>query len=145
MVTDGRTYVRTKLVVKSLSRLKTNLNFQIPLCTADQLNCVSSIKVDTSECLQQCSGIMITSKTENRLLSVVSEMVQFLRKNNRKFKKIAKKFPGSCTKLVILQLLQFNSGLKTKSNVKEQITKLSAKYWNYKGFYKFPKDFKGLL
>ena len=81
-----------------------HFHLQYPLCLADQLNCVSSIKVDTSERLQQCSGIMITSKTENRLLSVVNEMVQFFRKISREFKEIAKQFPGSSSKLMILQL-----------------------------------------
>ena len=55
--------------------------------TAEHLHCVSSIKVNTSECLQQCSGVMVTSKTENRLLSVVRDAVQ---KNKLKSLKVAK-------------------------------------------------------
>ena len=66
------------------------------MCVKEDLDCVSSIKVDTSECLQQCSGIMVTSKTENRLSSVVSGIVEYFRKNNRGFEEIAKEFPGSC-------------------------------------------------
>ena len=42
----------------------------------------------------------ITSKTENRLLIVVSEMVELFRKTSRKFRKIAKEFPGSFSLLI---------------------------------------------
>ena len=64
--------------------------------TAEHLHCVSSIKVNTSECLQQCSGLMVTSKTENSLASVVSEVVEYLRGNDfmNGFENIAKQFPG---------------------------------------------------
>ena len=72
------------------------------MCVKEDLDCVSSIKVDTPECLQQCSGIMVTSKTENRLSSVVSGIVEFLKEDRTGFEKIAKEFPGSCLIPVIL-------------------------------------------
>ena len=50
----------------------------------------------------------ITSKTENRLLIVVSEMVELFRKTSRKFRKIAKEFPGSCSKLAIFTDVRFS-------------------------------------
>ena len=37
----------------------------------------------------------------------------------------------------------FNIGPKTNSDVKDKIKKLSADYWNYKGFYKFPDKYNG--
>ena len=82
--------------------IKTNFILQFPLCTAEHLDCVSSIKVDFSKCLQQCSGIQVTSKTENRLSSVVSGIVEYLSKTNGGFEKFAKELPGSCSNLVIL-------------------------------------------
>ena len=36
-------------------------------------------------------------------------------------------------------------GFVEKSDVKDKILKLSAEYWNYKGFYKFPTEFDGSL
>ena len=45
---------------------------------------------------------MVTSKTENSLLSVVSEVVEFFRKTNMKFDKIAEEFPGFSLFLVKL-------------------------------------------
>ena len=76
---------------------------QFPLCTtAEHLDCVSSIKVNTSECIQQCSGIQVTSKTENRLSSIVSGIVEFLKEDRTGFEKIAKEFPGSCSIPAIL-------------------------------------------
>ena len=32
-----------------------------------------------------------------------------------------------------------------KSDVEDKITKLSSDYWNYKGFYNFPSQYKGYL
>ena len=36
-------------------------------------------------------------------------------------------------------------GLVTKSDIQDKIKKLSAEYWNYKGFYTFPSKYKGYL
>ena len=35
-----------------------------PLCTANQLDCVSKTKVDTSSCWKPCSGFFVTSFTK---------------------------------------------------------------------------------
>ena len=82
---------------KKITKTKYLYILQFSLCTtAEHLDCVSSIQVDISECLQQCSGVMVTSKTENSLLSVVSEMVEYLKGNRymKGFEIIAKEFPG---------------------------------------------------
>ena len=38
-----------------------------------------------------------------------------------------------------------NAGFETKSDIKDKINKLSAAFWNYKGFYNFPSVYKGTL
>ena len=43
--------------------------FKSPLCTASNLQCISSIKVDTSNCLQQCSGLMVTSYDQQEIIN----------------------------------------------------------------------------
>ena len=35
--------------------------FKAPLCTTKDIECVRSTKLDDSECLQQCSGLFVTS------------------------------------------------------------------------------------
>ena len=36
-------------------------NFQEPLCTANKLDCVKSVKVETSSCTPSCSGLILAS------------------------------------------------------------------------------------
>ena len=42
--------------------------FQEPLCTASNIECISSIEVDNVNCLPQCSGLMVTSYDQQELL-----------------------------------------------------------------------------
>ena len=43
------------------------LYFQIPICTAEELDCASKVKINDAECLQQCSGILVTSYDQDEL------------------------------------------------------------------------------
>ena len=73
-------------------------NFKVPYCTAEHLNCVSSIKFDHSDCLQQCSGILVTSFYQDRLSNVESEMsrmVEYMSRQIHVFRNLAKEFKGS--------------------------------------------------
>ena len=72
------------------------INFQTPWCsTKENLDCVSSIKVNTSDCLQQCSGILVTSLNEDRLSNMMSKMVEMLSINSKSFD-FAKELEGFC-------------------------------------------------
>ena len=68
---------------------------QVPLCTIENLDCVSSLKVDKSDCLQKCSGMIVTSYDQHRLSNAVDEMVKFLSNKHLEFKDIASRYPGS--------------------------------------------------
>ena len=55
------------------------------MCSSKHLvDCVSSIKIDNSECSQQCSGILVTSfdeqEIEDRPLNLVNTLVVRLAK-----------------------------------------------------------------
>ena len=67
------------------------------MCTAKYYDCLSTIDFEKQDCIQQCSGILVTSKTIG------------------------------------------------KTKLKAKIAKLSADYWNYKGFYNFSSQYKGSL
>jgi len=102
-----------------------------PLCTAEDLDCVSSIdNKDNSECLQQCSGILVTSysqeKINDRLSNTVNGMIEYMSKKYYDFSLLAEQFKG----------------FETKSDIKDKIIKLSADYWKYKGFYNFSSQYK---
>ena len=75
-----------------------------------QVDCVSSIKIDNSECFQQCSGILVTSfdeqEIEDRPLNLVNTLVGKLanymgQKLPLDFGHMALEFEGFC-----LQFLQ---------------------------------------
>ena len=40
---------------------------QDSICTANQLECVNKLKVDTSSCQKQCSGLLVTGFTKSVL------------------------------------------------------------------------------
>ena len=113
-----------------------HFHLQYPLCLADQLNCVSSIKVDTSGCLQQCTGILVTSydqkKIEDGLLIAVDQIIQYI--NLRDYDEVNfTPLQGSFSDPYPVDfhyLNVFNIGPKTNSDVKDKIKKLSADYWN---------------
>ena len=52
-------------------------------------------------------------------------------------------FKGFCLVYVMI-VKKYLIGFERKSDIRDKITKLSAEYWNYKGFYNFSSDYKGL-
>lgn len=54
------------------------------MCSSKHLDCVSSIKIEKSECLEQCSGTLVTSyeeqEIEDRPLNLVNTLVDKLSK-----------------------------------------------------------------
>ena len=77
------------------------------MCTAEQLQCVSSIKVDKSECLQQCSGLLVTSFDKNEIEdrpveianALVDKLTKFMSESHYLFQDMAKNFKGFCINL----------------------------------------------
>ena len=77
------------------------------MCTAEQLQCVSSIKVDKSECLQQCSGLLVTSFDKNEIEdrpveianALVDKLTKFMSESHYLFQDMAKNFKGFCIKI----------------------------------------------
>ena len=70
------------------------LNIQTSLCSAKDLDCISSIKVDSSDCHHQCSGILVTSYEQNEIESFADKMIEFMMKDNYKFNAIGSEFQG---------------------------------------------------
>lgn len=73
------------------------------------VDCVSSIKIDNSECLQQCSGILVTSfeeqEIEDRPLNLVNTLVDKLSKYMSEklpydFGQMSKEFQGYCLQVL---------------------------------------------
>jgi len=130
---SSRNYMNTLLNKCQCLPFQLSLTNKTQLCTAEDLDCVSSIKVDkedNSECFQQCSGILITSynqkKIDDRISNVVREMIDYISKTSYILQNLAEQFIG----------------FETKSDIKDKIIKLSANYWKYKGFYNFSSQFK---
>lgn len=81
--------------------------FQTPLCNHQDLDCVSSIKTDISECSQQCSGILVTSfdqhEIEDRLDARFKELSAYMsRRNPRSFGKMVETFQSSIHEIIIV-------------------------------------------
>ena len=68
---------------------------QTPLCTEEHLDCVSSIKVENSNCLQQCSGIIVTSYDQQDIEDKFIKLVEYMSKGSYDFRNIGKEFQGS--------------------------------------------------
>ena len=125
-----------------------------PLCTAKKLDCVSSIRMDNSECFQQCSGILITSFDQIEIMDRLSNelaklerLVNYLRESIPYYlENIKNEFQGSYFTYTFFPLILDNHlGFNQKSDIKDKIKKLSQEYWYYKGFYQFPDKFKGFF
>ena len=50
----------------------------MPLCIAEKLECVSNIMIDKSDCLQQCSGLLVTSYDQQDIENGVLNLVDYL-------------------------------------------------------------------
>ena len=71
------------------------INFQTPWCsTKENLDCVSSIKVKTSDCLQQCSGILVTSYEQQEIEDTVSKLAKYMIAKSWDFKNLANDIEG---------------------------------------------------
>ena len=84
------------------------LKFQEPLCSSKEIDCVKSVKVDTKNCLKPCSGLIVTSFSENKVKKNVENLFPSLEDYNN-YKKISKypsEYPG-------------NYGFLEKGSVKE--------------------------
>ena len=88
--------------MRSDSRLnckKFFFNIQVPLCAPEKLKCIRNVTVDNSNCLQTCSGMLITSYTveeiEKQLPKLVSMLTNYFGKKNPSFDDIENTFKGS--------------------------------------------------
>ena len=63
--------------------------------TEEHLYCVSGIKIDNSDCLQQCSGIIVTSYDELDIDNTFTKLVKSYCKGSHFLKKMAKELQGS--------------------------------------------------
>ena len=68
---------------------------QTALCTEEHLDCVSNIKVDNSDCLQQCSGIVVTSYDQQDIEDKFIKLVEYMSRGSYDFRNIGKEFQGS--------------------------------------------------
>lgn len=106
------------------------------------MECVSSIKVSNLECFPQCSGLLITSYNYEKEESRFSKLEKYLMENSYSLTALTKDLPGIfwfVTKPSVWLISEFGR----KSDIQAKIAKLSAEYWNYKGFYNFPDEYKG--
>ena len=71
-----------------------NLYIQMPLCSPDQLECVKNILVDNSGCLKQCSGLLVTSYDQDRLLNLADYM-----SSKYSFRNMIQEYKGFCQDL----------------------------------------------
>ena len=101
------------LILKYLKTWTFLYAYQSPLCTAEDLDCVSRIKddkEDNSECLQQCSGMLVTSYADNQLTNVVQEMIQYLTRK-KDFENMAKEVQGSLLAIFVFSFIIFHCRL----------------------------------
>ena len=66
------------------------------MCTAKHFDCISSIKVDYSKCLQQCSGTLITSYNQEEYEDeTMDNLVKYMsEKGKYYFANMANEFHG---------------------------------------------------
>ena len=71
--------------------------FQIPICTPDKRHCVENIGIEDTGCLQRCSGLLVTSYTEEDITTFFSMLASYMvRKEASKHEDMAtaKEFKG---------------------------------------------------
>ena len=75
------------------------ISLQNPLCTSENLDCISNIKVDNSDCVPKCSGILVTSyeqrDAEEKLTNVEKRMIEYMSNKVLYLEKMANEFQGS--------------------------------------------------
>jgi len=93
--------LQTKKVGNMLHTKDQSISYdpQSPLCTVEHFDCVSRIKVANSDCLQHCSGILVTSydqeDVENKIESKFTKLVEYISKDSPYLRSIKDKIQGS--------------------------------------------------
>ena len=90
------------MVISYLEKTQCNCyDLQTSLCTEEHIDCVSGIKIDNSDCLQQCSGIFVTGydqqdEQEDKSDIRFKKLVEFMDKTSYTFRDsdMAKVFQG---------------------------------------------------
>ena len=81
-------------------QLKTTDNF--PLCTFKEMECIKNIDIDEYKCLQEFSGLLVTSYDQNEIedsvlsliLSRITELTDYMKEIEYKFYKIKEDIKG---------------------------------------------------
>ena len=79
--------------------------FKSPICNSWQLNCVANVTLDGSNCLPQCSGLLLTSfyKSEKNHEKNLEELIPAEWNSYRDYKKYIE-FPPSLAGAFIIIL-----------------------------------------
>ena len=67
---------------------------QAELCTAKDIQCISNIREDNSECLQKCSGLQVTSSNEQELEDTVTNLIKYLIEKQYSYRDMSEKVKG---------------------------------------------------
>ena len=62
----------------------------MPPCTPEKYECLMSIDFEYEECINQCSGVLVTSYDQNKFL----KLSEYMSKESGDFKDIANEFKG---------------------------------------------------
>ena len=84
-------------------QLKTTDNF--PLCTFKEMECIKNIDIDEYKCLQECSGLLVTSYDQNEIensvlsliLSRITELTDYMKEKVYPLEKIKEDIKGIFT------------------------------------------------
>ena len=68
--------------------------FKEPLCSAQKLDCVDKISVDTSSCMKPCSGLIVTSFAKTEENKAIEIFYPEIWRQYNNFKKNTKYPPG---------------------------------------------------
>ena len=95
-----RLYEEVCITVITCCKLMNNGMLQTPLCSPEHLDCITSIKYNSSDCLQKCSGMQVTSydkqDIEDRGNVGFMKLVEYLRdRDGGTFYDISSVFKGS--------------------------------------------------
>ena len=79
--------------------LSFNYRIKVPTCTREQLKCVGEIPMDSSNCLQKCSGMLVTSYTQHdienqELPKLVSMFAAYFGQKMNTFEDMEEAFQG---------------------------------------------------
>ena len=70
-------------------------DLQTQLCTEEKLDCVSNLKVDNSDCLQQCSGVLVTSYDQQDIEDISKKnLIKYISGKSPFLKDMRKEFQG---------------------------------------------------